>query len=216
MNKSSVAIAWAVALACFALPAAAQAESLSFFITSKGPGDGANLGGLAGADAHCQQLASAAGAGSKTWRAYLSAGAADGKPAVNARDRIGKGPWHNAKGVQVAANVDDLHSDNNKLGKENSLTEMGKMVNGRGDSPNQHDVLTGSNLDGTAFADGNDHTCGNWMSNGEGSAQVGHHDRQGGGQNPTSWNAAHGSRGCSQANLVGTGGNGYFYCFAAN
>lgn len=216
MNKSSVAIAWAVALACFALPAAAQAESLSFFITSKGPGDGANLGGLAGADAHCQQLASAAGAGSKTWRAYLSAGAADGKPAVNARDRIGKGPWHNAKGVQVAANVDDLHSDNNKLGKENSLTEMGKMVNGRGDSPNQHDILTGSNLDGTAFADGNDHTCGNWMSNGEGSAQVGHHDRQGGGQNPTSWNAAHGSRGCSQANLVGTGGNGYFYCFAAN
>lgn len=216
MNKSSVAIAWAVALACFALPAAAQAESLSFFITSKGPGDGANLGGLAGADAHCQQLASAAGAGSKTWRAYLSAGAADGKPAVNARDRIGMGPWHNAKGVQVAANVDDLHSDNNKLGKENSLTEMGKMVNGRGDSPNQHDILTGSNLDGTAFADGNDHTCGNWMSNGEGSAQVGHHDRQGGGQNPTSWNAAHGSRGCSQANLVGTGGNGYFYCFAAN
>lgn len=216
MNKSSVAIAWAVTLACFALPAAAQAESLSFFITSKGPGDGANLGGLAGADAHCQQLASAAGAGSKTWRAYLSAGAADGKPAVNARDRIGKGPWHNAKGVQVAANVDDLHSDNNKLGKENSLTEMGKMVNGRGDSPNQHDILTGSNLDGTAFADGNDHTCGNWMSNGEGSAQVGHHDRQGGGQNPTSWNAAHGSRGCSQSNLVGTGGNGYFYCFAAN
>lgn len=216
MKKSSAAIAWAVALACFALPAAAQAESLSFFITSKGPGDGANLGGLAGADAHCQQLASAAGAGSKTWRAYLSAGAADGKPAVNARDRIGKGPWHNAKGVQVAANVDDLHSDNNKLGKENSLNEMGKMVNGRGDSPNQHDILTGSNLDGTAFADGNDHTCGNWMSNGEGSAQVGHHDRQGGGQNPTSWNAAHGSRGCSQANLVGTGGNGYFYCFAAN
>lgn len=216
MNKSSIAIAWAVALACFALPAAAQAESLSFFITSKGPGDGANLGGLAGADAHCQKLASAAGAGSKTWRAYLSAGAADGKPAVNARDRIGKGPWHNAKGVQVAANVDELHSDNNKLGKENSLNEMGKMVNGRGDSPNQHDILTGSNLDGTAFADGNDHTCGNWMSNGEGSAQVGHHDRQGGGQNPTSWNAAHGSRGCSQANLVGTGGNGYFYCFAAN
>lgn len=216
MNKSTIAIAWVVALACFALPAAAQAESLSFFITSKGPGDGANLGGLAGADAHCQKLASGAGVGSKTWRAYLSAGAADGKPAVNARDRIGKGPWHNAKGVQVAANVNDLHSDSNKLGKENSLTEMGKMVNGRGDSPNQHDILTGSSLDGTAFADGKDHTCGNWMSNGEGSAQVGHHDRQGGGQNPTSWNAAHGSRGCSQANLVATGGNGYFYCFAAN
>ena len=210
------AIAWAVALICFALPVIAQDTSLSFFITSKGPGDGANLGGLSGADAHCQQLAEAAGAGNKTWRAYLSASAAGGKAAVNARDRIGTGPWHNAKGVQVAANVDDLHSENNKLSKENSLTEMGKMVNGRGDSPNQHDILTGSNLDGTAFSDGNDHTCGNWMSNGEGSAQVGHHDRQGGGQNPTSWHAAHGSRGCSQANLVATGGNGYYYCFAAN
>lgn len=210
------AIAWAVVLACFAFPAVAQDTSLSFFITSRGPGDGANLGGLSGADAHCQKLAEAAGAGNKTWRAYLSASASGGKAAVNARDRIGMGPWHNAKGVQVAANVADLHSDNNKLSKENSLTEMSEMVNGRGDSPNQHDILTGSNLDGTAFSDGNDHTCGNWMSNGEGSAQVGHHDRQGGGQHPTSWNAAHGSRGCSQANLVATGGNGYFYCFAAD
>lgn len=193
---------------------AAQDTSLSFFITSVGSGDGANLGGLKGADAHCQKLAASAGAGSKTWRAYLST---EGASAVNARDRIGSGPWYNAKGVKVAMNVDDLHSDNNKLSKENSLTEKGGMVNGRGDRPNRHDIITGSQLDGTSFSDGSNHTCGNWTSNGEdGSAQVGHHDRQGGGQNPTSWNAAHGSRGCSQANLEGTGGFGLFYCFAAN
>ena len=193
---------------------AAQDTSLSFFITSVGSGDGANLGGLKGADAHCQKLAASAGAGSKTWRAYLST---EGASAVNARDRIGSGPWHNAKGVKVAMNVNDLHSDNNKLSKENSLTEKGGMVNGRGDRPNRHDIITGSQLDGTSFSDGSNHTCGNWTSNGEdGSAQVGHHDRQGGGQNPTSWNAAHGSRGCSQANLEGTGGFGLFYCFAAN
>ena len=212
--RLSAAIACALALACFALPAAA--EDMSFFITSKGPGDGANLGGLSGADAHCQKLADAAGSGGKTWRAYLSASAADGKPAVNARDRIGSGPWFNAKGVQVAANLDELHFSNVGLSKENSLNEMGKVVNGRGDSPNQHDILTGSQLDGTAFTDDADHTCGNWTRNGEGSAQVGHHDRTGGGQVPSSWNAAHGSRGCSQANLVATGGNGYFYCFATN
>lgn len=193
---------------------AAQDTSLSFFITSVGSGDGANLGGLKGADAHCQKLAASAGAGSKTWRAYLST---EGASAVNARDRIGSGPWYNAKGVKVAMNVNDLHSDNNKLSKENSLTEKGGMVNGRGDRPNRHDIITGSQLDGTSFSDGSNHTCGNWTSNGEdGSAQVGHHDRQGGGQNPTSWNAAHGSRGCSQANLEGTGGFGLFYCFAAN
>lgn len=193
---------------------AAQDTSLSFFITSVGSGDGANLGGLKGADAHCQKLAASAGAGSKTWRAYLST---EGASAVNARDRIGSGPWYNAKGVKVAMNVDDLHSDNNKLSKENSLTEKGGMVNGRGDRPNRHDIITGSQLDGTSFSDGSNHTCGNWTSNGEdGSAQVGHHDRQGGGQNPTSWNAAHGSRGCSQANLEGTGGFGLFYCFASN
>ena len=134
---------------------------------------------------------------------------------MNARDRIGDGPWHNAKGVQVAANVDDLHSANNKLGKENSLTEKGAMVNGRGDNPNMHDILTGSQANGTAFTDGMDHTCANWTSNaGDGSAQVGHHDRQGGGADPTSWNAAHASRGCGQADLQGTGGNGFFYCFA--
>jgi hypothetical protein len=207
------------ALATFGVRA--QDTSLSFFITSKGPGSGANLGGLAGADKHCQTLAAAAGQGSKTWRAYLSA-AALGSPGaqvvVNAKDRIGTGPWFNAKGVQVAASVADLHSDANKLSKENSLTEKGEVVNGRGDTPNKHDILTGSQLDGTLAtgASGN-LTCDNWTSasDGTGSAQVGHHDRQGGGQNPTSWNSAHASRGCSQANLQGTGGDGLFYCFAA-
>ncbi|HET6569700.1 MAG TPA: hypothetical protein VFG50_17165 [Rhodothermales bacterium] len=194
--------------------AAAQAEPMSFFITSAGPGDGANLGGLAGADRHCQTLAAAVGAGGLTWHAYLSASATDDQPAVNARDRIGAGPWYNAKGVMVAESVADLHSDNNKLNKENSLDEKGEVVNGRGDDPNRHDMLTGSQLDGTAFAGTDDHTCQNWTSNGEGSAQLGHHDRQGGGDNPTSWNSAHPSRGCSQANLQSTGGDGLFYCFA--
>ena len=212
--RLSVKIGFTVALTLLALPVAA--EDMSFFITSKGPGDGANLGGLAGADAHCQKLAEAAGSSGKSWKAYLSASAADGEPAVNARDRIGSGPWFNAKGVQVAANLNELHYSNVGLSKANSLDEMGKVVNGRGDSPNQHDILTGSQLDGTAFPDDADHTCGNWTNNGEGSAQVGHHDRTGGGQVPSSWNAAHGSRGCSQANLVATGGNGYFYCFATN
>lgn len=197
-------------------PAMEEQAKLSFFITSRGPGDGANLGGLAGADAHCRKLAEAAGAGDRTWRAYLSASPSGDQPAVNARDRIGVGPWHNAKGVQVAEDVGDLHSENNHLSKENSLTEQGEVVNGRGDTPNEHDILTGTREDGTAFTDGEDHTCGNWTGNGEGSAQVGHHDRIGGGPNPTSWNAYHGSRGCSQANLQGTGGNGYFYCFAAD
>ena len=210
--RLSTVIACAFALACLAAPAVA--EEMSFFITSQGPGDGANLGGLSGADAHCQKLAEAAGSSGKTWKAYLSASSADGKPAINARDRIGSGPWFNAKGVQVAANLDELHFSNVGLSKENSVNEKGEVVNGRGDSPNQHDILTGSQLNGTAFTDGADHTCGNWTKNGEGSAQVGHHDRTGGGQVPSSWNAAHGSRGCSQANLVATGGNGYFYCFA--
>ena len=205
-----------IALCAFALqPADAAEKGLGFFITSAGPGDGASLGGLAGADAHCQTLAEAVGAGQRTWHAYLSASAGGGTAAVNARDRIGGGPWYNAKGVRVARNVDELHSESNNLGKETSLNEKGEVVNGRGDTPNQHDILTGSQADGTAFADGQDHTCGNWTSNGEGSAQVGHHDRQGGGSAPTSWNSAHGSRGCSQANLQGTGGNGYYYCFAA-
>src|SRR4029453_12216816 len=159
--------------------AVAQDTGLSFFITSAGPGDGANLGGLSGADQHCQKLAAAAGAGSRTWRAYLSTSAADGKPAVNARDRIGSGPWYNAKKVMIAKDVAELHGEKNNLTKETQLTEKGEVVNGRGDTPNRHDILTGSQLDGTAFAAGDDTTCRNWSSNGEGSAQVGHHDRQG-------------------------------------
>ena len=188
---------------------------MMFFITSAGPGNGAALGSLDGADAHCQALAEAVGAGSRTWRAYLSASATDGSPAVNARDRIGPGPWQNARGVVVAQSVDDLHSDTNNLTKETVLTENGDQVNGRGDDPNMHDILTGSQLDGTAASGEDDTTCSNWTSNGEGSALVGHHDRQGGGPNPTSWNSAPGSRGCGQADLQGTGGNGLFYCFAA-
>jgi len=218
MNKTTY-IAAAVGLLFAAFPAFGQEKAqnpMSFFIVSAGPGNGADLGGLEGADAHCQKLAEAAGAGDRTWRAYLSTSAEDGNTAVNARDRIGTGPWYNAKGEMVAQDVDDLHSDSNKLGKQTSLTEKGGVVNGRGDSPNQHDILTGSQADGTAFTDGEDHTCQNWTSSGEGSAQVGHHDRQGGGPAPTSWNSSHGSRGCSQENLQGTGGNGYFYCFATN
>ena len=190
--------------------------TMSFFITSVGTGDGANLGGLDGADAHCQALAEAAGSTGQTWRAYLSQSASDDQPAINARDRIGSGPWYNANGEEVASSVRDLHSANNELSKENSTSESGEPINGRGDDPNKHDVLTGSQLDGMAFSDGEDHTCGDWTSNGEGSAQVGHHDREGGGDNPTSWNAAHSSRGCSQDDLVGTGGDGLYYCFAVN
>jgi len=190
----------------------AAPSGISFFITSAGPGDGANLGGLAGADAHCAKLASAAGSTGRTWRAYLSTSASGNQPAVNARDRIGRGPWQNAKGVVVAQNVDDLHSANNKLSKENSLTEKGGMVNGRGDTPNTHDILTGSDMDGRLPMGATN--CNNWTGNGAGAANVGHHDRQGGGTNPTSWNFAHASNGCSQANLVATGGAGLFYCFA--
>jgi hypothetical protein len=190
-------------------------SDMSFFLISAGPGDGANLGSLAGADAHCQALAESAGAGGKTWRAYLSSAASEGETAINARDRIGAGPWSNANGVQIATDVADLHSDDNSLNKENSISEGGKTINGRGDKPNRHDILTGSKLDGTAYADDKDHTCRNWGYGGaDGSAQVGHHDRTGGGANPTSWNSAHGSRGCSQDNLRGTGGDGLFYCFA--
>lgn len=193
---------------------AAQANQISFFITSAGSGDGANLGGLAGADKHCQMLAQAAGAGDRTWRAYLSTQATGDQPAVSARDRIGAGPWYNAKGMKIAENVAELHGDTNALTKDTQLTEKGAIVNGRGDTPNMHDILTGSQLDGTAFPPGTDKTCNNWTSNAAGSAQVGHHDRQGGGENPTSWNSAHGSRGCSQDNLRGSGGAGLFYCFA--
>jgi len=191
-----------------------QENEMSFFITSVGSGDGANLGGLAGADAHCANLAQAAGSRGKTWRAYLSAHADGNQPAVNARDRIGFGPWYNARGVMVATNLNQLHSEFMALGKENSLNEDGGTVNGRGDTPNQHDILTGSTIDGRTIDDGADHTCSNWTSNSEGTAQVGHFDRQGGGQNPNSFNSAHSSRSCSQPDLIATGGNGYFYCFA--
>ncbi len=196
-------------------PALGQEQPISFFITSVGPGDGANLKGLAGADTWCNALASSAEIGSAgQWRAYLSTVTADGRAAVHARDRIGNGPWHNVEGVMIARDVAGLHSDAANLTKETILTERGEMVNGRGDTPNMHDILTGSNLDGTAFTGDGYTNCDNWSGNGEGSARVGHHDRQGGGQNPTSWNSAHGSRGCSQPNLQGTGGNGLFYCFA--
>ena len=193
-------------------PALAQASEMTFFLTSAGSGNGADLGGLSGADAHCQSLAAAGGAGGKTWRAYLST---TGSGGVNARDRIGAGPWQNIKGVVVAQNVDQLHFENNLI-KETVLNEKGMMTNGRGDTPNQHDILTGSGLDGTAASDSD--ACSNWTSSadGTGSAMVGHFDRQGGGANPNSWNSAHGSRGCSQDNLIATGGNGYFYCFATN
>lgn len=209
MRRLSLALA-----AALVLPVAASAQKMSFFITSAGPGNGADLGGLEGADRRCKELAESAGVTGMTWHAYLSAVAMDGKPAVNARDRIGKGPWYNAKGVMVAANLEELHGPNSKLGKETSLTEKGMPVNGRGDTPNTHDILTGSRMDGTVATDTLDTTCRNWTSSSTGSAWVGHHDRQGGGVNPTSWGSAHPSRGCSQDNLRGSGGAGLFYCFA--
>ena len=199
----------------------AQPTDMTFFITSGGPGKGADLGGLQGADQHCQSLAQAAGAGSRTWHAYLSTSASGGQPAVNARDRIGKGPWKNAKGVVIAKDVDELHGTNN-LNKQTALTEKGEPVNGRGDTPNMHDILTGSQADGRAFTGSDDTTCGNWTSSGAGAAMVGHHDRQGLRDNDASksWNSSHKSRGtdggCSQEALRGTGGNGLFYCFAVN
>jgi hypothetical protein len=192
---------------------------MGFFITSVGKGDGANLGGLSGADAHCQTLAQAAGGGAKTWRAYLSATAAQGQPPVNARDRIGSGPWANAKGALIAWNVADLHGDvtrdRNSINKEFALNEKGLPVNGRGDTPNQHDILTGTDSFGRLpIGNAANTTCNNWTSNSTGSAIVGHHDRSGGGN--SSWNAAHGSRGCGQQDLVASGGAGLFYCFAIN
>lgn len=189
---------------------------MSFFLTSVGPGEGADLGGLEGADAHCAHLAYAVGASDRTWRAYLSTTGAGGGAAVDARDRIGPGPWHNADGVLVARDVSELHSEAAHLTGETVLTEWGERVRARGDRPNRHDILTGSRLDGTAFPAGEDTTCDDWTSSGEGSARVGHFDRTGGGENPTSWNSAHGSRGCSQQDLRGTGGDGLFYCFAAD
>jgi hypothetical protein len=191
---------------------------MSFFITSANPGKGGDLGGLAGADRHCQALATAAGAGPRTWRAYLSTTAADGQQAVNARDRIGRGPWHNAKGEMVAANVEELHGQN-RLGKQTSLTEKGAVVNGRGDTPNMHDILTGSSRDGRAIAGGSDMTCRNWTSADAGAAMVGHHDRDGTNPDPVanvSWNSSHPTPGCSMDAFRRVGGAGLFYCFAAN
>jgi len=189
---------------------------MSFFITSANPGKGADFGGVAGADAHCQRLATAAGAGNKTWRAYVSTTGAGG---VNARDRIGSGPWKNAKGEVVATSVDDLHGANNKLGKQTSLTEKGAVVNGRGDTPNMHDILTGSTPDGRASTAANDTTCRNWTSSTTGSVLMGHHDRDGTNPDPVankSWNSSHGSRGCDTAALAATGSAGLLYCFATN
>lgn len=226
LNSRALQIAALFTLAAPTPVLAQQPEAakppLSFFVTSVGLGDGANLGGLAGADAHCQKLAAAVGAGDKTWRAYLSTQATADKPAVNARDRIGKGPWHNAAGQAVANDLAHLHGDTleqarvgNNLSLRTSLNEKNEPVKGVGATPNQHDILTGSLPDGTAFPNDADRACGNFTSNAsEGSAQVGHFDRTGGGN--TSWNSAHGSRGCSQANLEATGGAGLFYCFAAH
>jgi hypothetical protein len=203
----------------FAAPAQAQQAATTFFVTSNGPGKGGDLGGLAGADAHCARLATAAGITGKTWRAYLST---QGTGAVNARDRIGRGPWQNAKGAVVAKGVDDLHSPSNNLTKQTALSEKGDVINGRGDTPNRHDVLTGSTPDGRAFPAGDDRTCNNWTSSATGAAMVGHHDRMGlrDDEPSKSWNSSHPSRGpgggCAQTDLRGTGGDGLFYCFAAN
>jgi hypothetical protein len=213
----------ALAAALLAVPSAqAQSADMTFFVTSNGPGKGADLGGLEGADAQCQKLAQAGGAGSKTWRAYLSTQAADGKPAVNARDRIGKGPWQNAKGAVIAKDVADLHGAANNLTKQTALSEKGEVINGRGDTPNRHDILTGSQADGSAFPAGDDKTCKNWTSSTQGAAVVGHADRQGlrDDEPSKSWNSSHPSRGpdggCSQADLKSTGGDGLLYCFASN
>jgi len=197
----------------------ASPGNMTFFVTSTGLGKGADLGRVEGADRHCQSLAQAAGAGSKTWRAYLSTQAAGGAPAINARDRIGRGPWQNAKGVVIAKDVADLHGTNN-LAKQTALSERGALVNGRGDTPTQHDVLTGSQPDGTAFPAGADQTCGNWTKSGaEGAAMLGHHDRTGLDDSAAakSWNSSHATRGgCSQDALKSTGGAGLLYCFATN
>jgi hypothetical protein len=219
------AIRWlmlAPALALFlsmSAGARAQQSEMTFFVTSIGSGQGADLGGLEGADRHCQQLAEAVGAGSHSWRAYLSTQAAGGATAANARDRIGQGPWQNVEGVVIARNLDELHGDNH-IDKASALTEQGKVVNGRGDKPNRHDMLTGSQPDGTAFPAGEDRTCGNWTLSGtEGAAMLGHHDRQGLRDDAPShsWNSSHASRGgCSQEALRSTGGDGLFYCFAAD
>ncbi len=217
MRKIGSAFAAALALVAGVGSAYGQQPAMSFFVTSVGSGKGADFGGLDGADKHCQALAAAVGAGNKTWRAYLSASATSNSPAVNARERIGKGPWQNAKGVVIANNVNELHGANN-LTKQTALTEKGAVVNGRGDTPNQHDILTGTQPDGTAFPGPDDKTCGNWTKSADGTAIVGHSDRTGLDTSPpsVSWNSSHPTRGCSDAALISTGGAGLLYCFAAN
>lgn len=223
-SKMSASVVASFALMVAALSACVSEQSspqnrMTFFVTSIGSGKGADLGGLAGADRHCQTLANAAGAGNRTWRAYLSTSAAGGAPAVNAIDRIGRGPWRNANGVVIATDIENLHGNNN-ITKQTNVTEKGAVVNGRGDTPNMHDILTGSRTNGLAFPAGNDMTCGNWTKSGtDGAVQVGHSDRQGLSDDyyAKSWNSSHASRGgCSQDALKGTGGAGLFYCFAVN
>jgi hypothetical protein len=213
---AAAATTLAVLAACGSM-AGSTKPGMSFFVTSVGPGKGADLGGLAGADKHCQMLATAAGAGSRTWHAYLSQQPTPNLPGVNARDRIGKGPWLNAKGVVVATDVDNLHAANN-LSKATALTETGTGINGRGDTPNIHDILTGSQPDGRFIAGNVNTTCGNWTQSGEGSAMVGHHDKTGLDESvpAKSWNSSHMTRGCSADALKATGGAGLFYCFAAD
>lgn len=216
--KSAISLVFLAFPLALAAPAAAQqASTMSFFVTSESGPEGANFGGLAGADAFCQRLAAAAGAGAKTWRAYLSTQGTGGAQAVNARDRVGNGPWVNVKGETVAKDVADLHA-NPAINKQTALTEKGATVNGRGDQPNQHDILTGSTPEGRAPAGDADATCGNWTKGGEGTAIVGHHDRTGLDESAPakSWNSSHPTRGCSAAALVTTGGSGRIYCFAAN
>lgn len=214
MKHTAIMILLGISVLTVPVVASAKDKSMGFFVTSTGSGKGGDLGGLEGADAHCQSLATAAGAGKRQWRAYLST-EADGKRGISARDRIGSGPWYNAKGILIAENLTDLHLYNKTITKETALNEKGEMVNGRGDNPNVHDMLTGTMDDGTAyFPDDKDHTCNNWTSSDAGSAQVGHHDRHGGGN--LSWTSAHASRGCSMEALAITKGSGLFYCFAAD
>ena len=214
MTRAGCAVVASIAFLGFGIDAGAQSQAanMSFFVTSVGSGKGADFGGLEGADKHCQALATAAGAGSRTWHAYLST---QGAQAVNARDRIGNGPWQNAKGVVIAKDVTELHATNN-LNKQTAVTEKGDVINGRGDTPNKHDILTGSQPDGTAFSGSDDKTCGNWTKSGEGVAIVGHHDRTGLDTSPPalSWNSSHPTRGCSDDALKSTGGAGLLYCFA--
>ena len=218
-SKRSIRLGSAVGIVVVALGACAYRGAdnpMSFFVTSVGSGKGADFGGLAGADRHCQALAAGVGAGAHTWHAYLSTNAEGG--AVNARDRIGRGPWRNAKGVVIADSVAQLHGAANNLNKQTALDEKGQLVNGRGDTPNRHDILTGSQRDGTAFASGPDMTCGNWTQSGAGTAMLGHHDRMGLDDSDAahSWNSSHPSRGCSDAALASTGGAGLLYCFAVD